>query len=132
MKRKSIYAEGFGHKNPIPAGCRIGNMIYSGSIQGSDPATGAYGATLAEQCELMFAHVKRIVEAGGGGPDDIIKMTVWMKDRSQRADLNAVWLRFFPDPNMRPARHTMQADLDGGKMIECDFVAVLDEGGDDA
>jgi len=132
MKRKSIYAEGFGHKNPIPAGCRIGNMIYSGSIQGSDPATGAYGATLAEQCELMFAHVKRIVEAGGGSTDDIIKMTVWMKDRSQRADLNAVWLRFFPDAATRPARHTMQADLDGGKLIECDFVAVLNEGASNA
>ena len=132
MKRKSIYAAGFGHKNPIPAGCRIGNMIYSGSIQGTDPANGAYGATLAEQCELMFAHVKRIVEAGGGSTDDIIKMTVWMRDRSQRADLNAVWLRFFPDAETRPARHTMQADLDGDKLIECDFIAVLDEEGGNA
>ncbi|MGE8636350.1 MAG: RidA family protein, partial [Achromobacter piechaudii] len=26
----------------------------------------------------------------------------------------------------RPARHTMQADLDGDKLIECDFVAVID------
>jgi len=25
----------------------------------------------------------------------------------------------------RAARHTMQADLDGDKLIECDFVAVL-------
>lgn len=132
MTRKSIYAEGFGHKNPIPAACRIGNTIYSGSIQGTDPANGAYGATLAAQCELMFAHVQRIVEAGGGSLDDIIKMTVWMRDRSQRADLNAVWLRLFPDVTTRPARHTMQADLDGDKLIECDFVAVLSEGKDHA
>jgi 2-iminobutanoate/2-iminopropanoate deaminase len=124
--RQSIYAEGFSHKNPIPAACRVGGMLYSGSIQGTDPATGAYGDTLERQCELMFGHVRRIVEAGGGSLANIAKMTVWMRDRSQRAALNAVWLRALPDPADRPARHTMQADLDGDKLIECDFVAVLD------
>ncbi|SAI51891.1 endoribonuclease [Bordetella ansorpii] len=126
MTRRSIYAEGFSHKNPIPAACRVGAMLYSGSIQGTDPADGAYGDTLERQCELMFDHVRRIVEAGGGSLDRIAKMTVWMRDRGQRAALNAVWLRVFPDPQSRPARHTMRADLDGDKLIECDFIAVLD------
>ncbi|MGP1615942.1 MAG: RidA family protein [Pollutimonas bauzanensis] len=126
MKRTSIYTDGFSHKNPIPAGCRIGSMLYSGSIQGTDPATGAYGDTLQAQCELMFGHVKRIVEQAGGTTGQIIKMTVWMNDRSQRAALNGVWLKMFPDAQSRPARHTMQASLDGGKLIECDFVAVID------
>lgn len=125
MKRTSIYTEGFSHKNPIPAACRIGNTLYSGSIQGTDPATGAYGETLQAQCELMFGHVRRIIEQAGGSPADIIKMTVWMNDRSQRAALNTVWLQMFPDPQSRPARHTMQAALDGGKQIECDFIAIL-------
>lgn len=126
MRRRSIYAEGFSHKNPIPAACRIGPMLFSGSIQGTDPATGAYGESLERQCELMFDHVRRIVQAGGGSLDQIAKMTVWMRDRSQRAALNAVWLQAFPDAQNRPARHTMQADLDGDKLIECDFVAVID------
>jgi 2-iminobutanoate/2-iminopropanoate deaminase len=125
MRRTSIYTEGFGHKNPIPAACRVGGMLYSGSIQGTDPATGAYGDTLQAQCRLMFEHVERIVTAGGGTMDDIIKMTVWMNDRSQRAALNEVWLAFFPDAAARPARHTMQASLDGGKLVECDFIAVI-------
>ena len=125
MTRRSIYVEGFGHKNPIPAACRIGAMVYSGSIQGSDPATGQYGATLEEQSRLMFEQVRRIVDAAGGGVGDIIKMTVWMKDRTRRAALNGPWLEMFPDPQSRPARHTMNADLDGGKLVECEFVAVL-------
>ena len=125
MKRTSIYTEGFSHKNPIPAACRIGNMVYSGSIQGTDPSTGEYGQTLQAQCELMFAHVRRIIEQAGGSPADIIKMTVWMNDRTQRAALNTVWLEMFPDPQSRPARHTMQGSLDGGKQIECDFIAIL-------
>ena len=125
MTRRSIYVEGFGHKNPIPAACRIGAMVYSGSIQGSDPATGQYGATLEEQSRLMFEQVRRIVDAAGGGVGDILQMTVWMKDRTRRAALNGPWLEMFPDPQSRPARHTMNADLDGGKLVECEFVAVL-------
>jgi 2-iminobutanoate/2-iminopropanoate deaminase len=123
--RRSIYVEGFSHKNPIPAACCIGNLVYSGSIQGTDPATGKYGETLEAQCELMFAQVVRIVEAAGGSAGNIIKMTVWMKDRTQRAALNVPWLRLFPDSQSRPARHTMNADLDSGKLVECDFIAVL-------
>jgi 2-iminobutanoate/2-iminopropanoate deaminase len=123
--RKSIYVEGFSHKNPIPAACLIGGTLYSGSIQGSDPASGKYGATLEEQCVLMFAHVRRIVEAAGGSTADIIKVTVWMADRTQRAALNVPWLAMFPDPHSRPARHTMNGDLDGGKLIECSFVALI-------
>ena len=123
--RQSIYVEGFSHKNPIPAACRIGAMVYSGSIQGSDPATGQYGATLEEQSRLMFDQVRRIVDAAGGSVQDIVKMTVWMKDRSQRSALNGPWLAMFPDAQSRPARHTMNADLDGGKLVECEFVAVI-------
>ena len=126
-QRKSIYVEGFSHRNPIPAACRIGNILESGSIQGTDPATGKYGATLDEQCVLMFAHMKRIVEAGGGTLDHVVKMTVWMRDRSNREPLNREWLRLFPDPHSRPARHAIHApQLDGEKLIECSFVAVIE------
>lgn len=124
-RRRSIHVEGFGHKNPIPAACRIGGLVYSGSIQGTDPATGKYGDSLEAQCEFMFQQVVRIVEAAGGSAGDIVRMTVWMKDRTRRDALNGPWLRLFPDPQSRPARHTMNADLDGGKLVECDFVAVI-------
>jgi 2-iminobutanoate/2-iminopropanoate deaminase len=123
--RRSVYVEGFGHQNPIPAACRLGSLVFSGSIQGTDPATGKYGATLEAQSALMFAQVRRIVEAAGGSTGDIVKMTVWMRDRTQRAALNGPWLEMFPDPDSRPARHTMDAPLDGEKLVECDFIAVI-------
>jgi 2-iminobutanoate/2-iminopropanoate deaminase len=124
-KRKSIHVAGFGHANPIPAACRIGNLLVSGGIHGVDPATGKVAPTLEAQCAHMFQHVRSIVEAAGGTTDDIIKLTVWMNDRSQREALNREWLKMFPDEHTRPARHTMRAQLDGGMLIQCDMMAVI-------
>jgi 2-iminobutanoate/2-iminopropanoate deaminase len=122
--RRSIYLDSFGHRNPIPAACRIGALLESGSIQGNDPATGEPAATIEAQCQLMLDNVQQIVEAAGGTLADVVKMTVWMKDRSQRAALNVPWVRLFPDPASRPARHAIAApELDMGKLIECSFTA---------
>ena len=122
--RLSIHVDGFGHRNPIPAACRIGPLLESGSIQGNDPATGKPAATIELQCRLMLDQVRRIVEAAGGDTRDIVKLTVWMKDRSQRPALNVPWLEMFPDAQSRPARHAIIApELDMGKLIECSFTA---------
>jgi len=129
VKRKSIYIEGFQHVNPIPNACRIGNLLVSGVINGVDPATGKVPPTLEEQCAFLFGHMRRIVEAGGGTTDNIIKMTVWMKDRSQRQALNREWLKMFPDEETRPARHAMQGNMEGAVLIQCDFTAVIDSPG---
>ncbi len=123
-RRTSVYVEGFNHKNPIPAGCRVGPLLESGSIQGNDPATGKPADTVEQQCRYMLDNVRRIIVAGGGEIQDIVKLTVWMKDRNQRPALNVVWLEMFPDPQSRPARHTIIAsELDMGKLIECSFTA---------
>ena len=124
-KRKSIEIEGFAHKNPIPAACRLGNMLMTGIITGTDPATGKLAATLEEQCANVFHHVRSIMKAAGGSTDDIIKMNVWMADRSRRDVLNAEWVKMFPDAASRPARHTSQAVLEGGQLIVCDIAAVF-------
>ena len=71
-QRQTIHVEGFSHVNPIPAAARVGPLLMSGLINGTDPATGKPAATLEEQCRHMFAQMSRIVEAGGGSTDDIV------------------------------------------------------------
>lgn len=124
-KRKSIEIEGFAHKNPIPAACRLGNMLMTGIITGTDPATGKLAETLEAQCANIFHHVRSIMTAAGGSTDDIIKMNVWMADRSRRDVLNAEWVKMYPDAGSRPARHTSQTALEGGQFIVCDITAVF-------
>jgi 2-iminobutanoate/2-iminopropanoate deaminase len=124
-RRQSIYIEGFGHKNPIPAACRLGNVVTSGIVYGLDVATGKPAEGLERQCELMFAHMRAIMIAAGGSLDDIMKFNVWMTDRSQREAINGEWLKTFPDPASRPARQTMQGSLGPGILVQCDFMAIL-------
>lgn len=126
-RRTSIYLKGFGHKNPIPNACRIGNLLMSGIILGMDTETGKVAETIERQCELMFMHMKDTVEQAGGSIDDIVKMTVWLKDRNQREPINVEWLKMFPDPHNRPARQAISApDLTNGILIQCDIVAFID------
>jgi len=124
-RRKSVHIGGFKHVNPIPNACRIGNLVMSGVILGRD-ADGKMPESLEAQCANMFGHMKATVEAAGGTTDDIIKMTVWLKDRSQRGPLNAEWLKMFPDERSRPARHSQQSEMEGGTLVQCDFTAVID------
>ena len=124
-KRQSIHIEGFVHKQPIPNACRLGNILMSGVINGVDPATGKVAPTLEEQVKFMFEHVRSIMAKAGASPDDIVKVTVFMTDRSKRDAVNGEWLKMFPDEHSRPARQTMRADLEGGILIQCDITAVL-------
>jgi len=128
-KRQSIDVPGARHVNPIPSGCRRGPFVVTGAISGADPETGKVPTDLNAQCQAMFANVSRVIEAAGGTPDDIVKMTVWITDRSLRETLNRHWVAMFPDPHSRPARHTMTShDLVAPMQIQCDILAVLSEG----
>src|SRR6266581_2368348 len=106
-KRRSIDVAGAKHVNPIPSASRRGPFVVSGAISGTDPKTGKVPADLDEQCRLMFDNVRRVMAAAGGTPDDIVKMTVWITDRSLREIMNRHWVAMFPDPHSRPARHTL-------------------------
>jgi enamine deaminase RidA (YjgF/YER057c/UK114 family) len=124
MQRRSIQVGDIAHKSPIPNASRIGNIIVSGLIRGFDPATGRLAATLDAQCAFMFLHMREVVEAGGGSADDIIKVTVWMGTLA-REPVNAEWVKMFPDPASRPARQIIEAPMEEGVLIQCDFMAVL-------
>jgi enamine deaminase RidA (YjgF/YER057c/UK114 family) len=125
-QRQTIHVEGFSHANPIPAAARVGPLLMSGLINGTDPATGKLADTLEGQCECMFRQVRSVLAAAGGTPDHLVRMTVWLKDRSQRGPLNEQWLALFPDADDRPARLSLQAsELSGGILVQCEITAYI-------
>ena len=123
--RRSIEVPGLGHGNqPIPLAAVVGGLLVTGGISGRDPATGELPQDPAAEVAQAFANLRSVLDAAGASPDDIAKVTVFVKDRDIRAHLNPVWLEMFPDPRSRPARHTLETNLTGMRLqLEC--LAVL-------
>jgi enamine deaminase RidA (YjgF/YER057c/UK114 family) len=124
--RKSIEVPGLEHVNPIPNASRVGPFLVSGGIFGKDPSTGKVPEGVEAQCEQMFANVRKVLEAGGAAPEDVIKLSVWLKDMANRPVVNKYWVQMFPDQHSRPARHTFPTpDLRAPLLVECEIMAVI-------
>ena len=124
--RRSVNFPGFSHQNPIPNASRVGNIVMSSVIGGSNPGTRDLPPTLEAQVANVFAYIRSAVEAAGGSPEHIVKVNFFVRDpATQREALNAEWVRMFPDPNSRPARHTQALPADSRALVQADFVAVL-------
>ena len=73
--------------------------------------------------------MQRLLEAGGATLADVAKLTVYVKDNSVREAINAEWLRCFPDPADRPARHILIQDLQHGMWLQLEFIALIQKEG---
>jgi len=117
-----------GHKAPIPQAAVVGNLLASGGISPIDPETGATPDGTDEQVALAFANVRRVMTAAGGSIDDIVKCTVFVRDRAIRPVVDKYWVEMFPDQASRPARHMLPADLQGNIQLQLEIMAVLGQG----
>lgn len=129
MARRSIDVPGLHHGGlPIPAASVVGNLLVSGGISPLDPEVGTVPPATEEQVELVFANVRRILDAAGGSPDDVVKCTVFVRDKGIRPVIDKYWQEMFPDEASRPARHTLRVDLADPLQIQLEITAVLGEG----
>lgn len=127
-RARSLEVPGVSHGSaPIPMGARVGNMIYSSGILGKDPATDKLPVDGDGQARFVFQNMRTLLEAGGASADDVVRMTVYLKDDSLREALNREWLATFPDPHDRPARHVLIHPLPGALLIQAEIVAVVQD-----
>lgn len=127
-RRRSIEVTGVSHgAAPIPMGARVGNTLYSSGIPGIDPGTGTLPADAASQASFAFDHVRALLAGGGASLNDVVRMTVYLKDNAAREHINAEWLKCFPDPHDRPARHTLMYDLQGGMLLQLEVIAIINQ-----
>ncbi|MBN8814345.1 MAG: RidA family protein [Sphingomonas sp.] len=125
--RNSIVVDGFAHgAQPIPAASRVGPLLMTGGVHGIDRATGKLADTLEDQVAHMFDNLAAILQAGGGGMEHLVKLTIYAGVPEVRAAVNARWEIEFPDPTSRPARHTLtSAQLRAPMLVQCDATAFI-------
>jgi 2-iminobutanoate/2-iminopropanoate deaminase len=125
-RRQSIYIDDFDHgAAPIPVASRVDNVLYTGAISGYDRLLKSHVEGLEAQAALTFRHLRKVLTAGGAGPEDVVRMTFYVKVPAAREAINAEWVQMFPDPQSRPARHIVNYETPGNSLLQCDAVAVL-------
>ena len=114
------------HKNPIPAAAIHGGVLISSVISGKSSVTDAYSKDKTEQISLVFKYIEKIISEAGGSVQNIIKMDLYFRDKSDRSLVNPEWEKMFPDPKKRPARHAQIGDLPENCCLQVTLTAVID------
>ncbi len=107
------------HNAPIPMVTRVGNMVFTSGVMGSDPHTGEMPEAVEDQAKNCFRNLEKALAKAGAKTSDVGRVTVLLKSGASRQLVNVPWLEMFPDEHSRPARHaTIVESLNFGIQIE--------------
>lgn len=102
---------------------KAGNTTYFSGQIGLDPLTMEMAEGFEAQAHRVFANVRGLASAAGGTLDDIVKLTVFLSDMSDFAQLNEIMAHYFTEPY--PARSAVAvSQLPRAALIEVDAVLV--------
>ncbi len=92
------------YSQAVKAGCLL---FVSGQVP-IDPSTGELVRDDFEKAvRRVLENLKAIVEAAGGTLDDVVKVTVYMKDLSRFQEFNKIYAEYFT--GVKPARVVIEA-----------------------
>jgi 2-iminobutanoate/2-iminopropanoate deaminase len=77
------------------------------------------------QTETVLEHVKTVVEAAGGGMEDVVKVTVFITDMGLYDEIHEVRRRYFEEPYPASSMVEVSALIDPRLLIEIEAVAVV-------
>jgi 2-iminobutanoate/2-iminopropanoate deaminase len=110
---------------PYSQAVRIEGLVYSAGQIGLNPATmEIVEGGVEAQTRQVFANLKAVLETAGSGLNYVVKTTVFLKEMSDFAAMNAIYAEFFPENP--PARSTVSvAGLPKGGLVEIEVIALL-------
>lgn len=113
---------------PYSQAIRAGGFLFvSGQIP-LDPTTGdVVDGGIEKQTRQALENLAAVVEAGGAGLDDVVKVSIYLKDIGDFAAMNGVYEGYFS--SSRPARACVEVSrLPKDVLVEIEAVALLPEG----
>jgi len=108
---------------PFSQGVRAGQLIFTSGQAGRDRETGKMGDA-ADQTRWALRNIAAILDAAGSSLDQVVKVTLYLKDGVDSAAVNAEYEKHFTEP--RPARASVFVSrLKGPDMlVEIEAVAL--------
>lgn len=113
---------------PYSQAVQIGDFLYTSGQVGFDPASGALvPGGIEDQTIRVLENLKAVLEAAGTGLQNVVKTTVFLKNMSDFAAMNAIYATYFaPEGVVAPARSTVEvARLPKDALVEIEAVAKL-------
>jgi enamine deaminase RidA (YjgF/YER057c/UK114 family) len=111
--------------NSLPAGAKIGSVIVAPQIMPVDPSSGKIaGDDMESQLRAVFQNMDRVLEAGGAKRGDVARVTLFMRQVSDRTAMNKVYAEWYPDENTRPPHKYVPAELPEGVHATAQVIAL--------
>lgn len=109
---------------PYSQAIHIGSLVYTAGQVALDPAVmELVSGGIEEQTRQVLANLKNVLEAAGCSLGQVVKTTVFLKDMSDFAKMNAVYAEAFGENP--PARTTVAvAGLPKNALVEIECVAL--------
>jgi len=123
-KRTFCSTKGNIPKFPYSQTVIYGDLIFISGQPPVDPETQeTIPGDVKEQTRQILTNVAGVLEDAGTSLDNLVKVTVLLKDRSLFADFNEAYAEFFTDNP--PARTPIFTDT-GGNLVCMDFIAGME------
>ncbi|WP_018478851.1 RidA family protein [Pontibacter roseus] len=123
MPRKVYNAEGAVAVGPYSHAVESGNLLFLSGQTPLDATTGKLvQGDISAQTRQCLENLFQVLAAAGLGPDDVVKVNVFLTDMANFSAMNAVYASMFSSPF--PARTTIGvAALPLGAQVEIELVA---------
>ncbi len=109
---------------PYSQGVIVNNMLYSSGQIGLTPEGTMAGDTVEEQARQVFANLDAILEEAGSDRENIVKVTVYIKNMDDFPLVNEIYGQFFNEH--LPARSTVEVSaLPKNALVEMDIIALV-------
>jgi reactive intermediate/imine deaminase len=110
---------------PYSQAVRVGSLVFCSGQIPLDPVTmEIVNGGVAEQAHQVFLNLKAVAAAAGGSLDNAVKLTIFLTDLGEFAQVNEIMAGYFNEPY--PARATIEVSaLPKGALVEVEAVLSL-------
>jgi len=111
---------------PYSQAIKCGDFLFISGQLPIDMATGEFPETIGEQARCCLKNLNAIAKEAGTSLDNAVKLTVFLTNMDDFAEMNSVYTEFFPA--IPPARSTIAvAGLPKNAPIEIEAICALND-----
>ena len=111
------------------ANCLVaGNTIHISGQHAGAPDGAVGGNSVLQQSREAFRRVLSLIEAAGGTSDDVVKLTVYLCDMTQKSDVSSARRELFAEPMPCSTLVGVTALAHDDLLVEIDAIAVIGAG----